>query len=567
MKDKILLATFAALAAVACTRDIAPDASLGVKLPEGQYKAGEPVTFRFEGDPDNIVFYSGENGHRYENRRRTEGDCDVFLDFKTLVRANGAGVYDNLRVLVSTDFNGVYDKQAVEAATWTDLTEHFRLSNGTDNYPSGQLKLNDYVGKGNFFLAFRYIGKGNQWIVRTADLVKVSPEGVGTSLGTMSTMGWNAVDCANEGSGVDKTNFTRLYFDGNKAGDDQDNDDWIISAPMDSKGLEPDTGVALKSLSDVMSEYSYVYTEPGIYKAVFETSSVWYDDSKWSVTEVEVTVVGEGGEESEPAPVLTVTSDKAEYIVGEEAVFTLSGEGVSNITFWAGDEGHDWEQRNNYDRYAKGNLTTRFTTRLDYMSGESPATDNLHFLISKDFSGVYDAGSIAAANWIDLSSACTFAKEGEDNISSGELSVNDWLDGDEDVFFALKYENESTWKNRWVVRAITVDAITPSGVKNNVAKMTTMDWQYVNVSGKAVWGGSGQLLINPALGDANEDWAISKSFERGSMKIGPDTGESLSGTGTKTYTFKAAGSYTVVVDYFDGKQWRQANCSVTVKEA
>ncbi len=555
---------FAALAAVSCTRDIAPDATLGVKLSEGQYKVGEPVTFSFEGDPDNIVFYSGENGHRYENRHRTEGDCDIFIDFRTLVRANTAGVYDNLRFLVSTDFNGVYDAESIKAATWTDLTEKFRFSSGTDNYPGGELKLNEYVGKGSFFIAFRYIGKGNQWIVRTADLVKVSPEGVGTSLGTMSTMGWNAVDCGNDGAGVDKTNFTRLYFDGNKAGDGQDNDDWIISAPMDSKGLEPDTGVALKNLSDVMSEYSYVYTEPGTYKAVFETSSVWYDDSKWSLTEVEVTIVGNGDEEPEPAPVLNLTSDKTEYVAGEEAVFTLSGNGVSNITLWTGDEGHDWEQRNNYDRSANGNLTARFTTRLDYMAGESPATDNLHFLISKDFSGVYDAGSIAEANWIDLSEDCTFAKEGEDNISSGELSVNDWLDGDEAVFFAFKYVNETTWKNRWVVRAITVDAITPSGVKNNVAKMATMDWQYVSVSGDAVWGGSGQLLINPALGDANEDWTISKPFERGSMKIGPDTGTAVSGLGDVKYTFKAAGTYTVVADYFNGTEWKQATASVTV---
>ena len=36
------------------------------------YYAGEPVKFNITGEIDNLVFYSGENGHRYEYRNRFE---------------------------------------------------------------------------------------------------------------------------------------------------------------------------------------------------------------------------------------------------------------------------------------------------------------------------------------------------------------------------------------------------------------------------------------------------------------------------------------------------------------
>ncbi len=569
MKNKILFIGLAALAAVSCLKDMAPDAALEVRLSEGQYKVGEPVTFKFEGDPDNIVFYSGEYGHMYENRHRTEGDCDLFLDFKTLVRSNDAGVYDNLRILVSTDFNGVYESADVEAATWTDLTDKFRFSKGDDNYPSGELKLNEYAGDGKFFIAFKYTGKGNQWIVRTADVSQVTPEGVRNNLASMATMDWKTVDYGNPGVGIDTKNLSRLYFDGLPAGNGEDNCDWVISKPLDARSLVPDSGMALKNLSTTMSEFEYIYDKPGVYKAVFETSSVWYEDSKYSLTEVEVKVIGNSDVEPDPVPNLILTADKAVYTVGETATFTLSGNGVSNITLWTGDAGHDWMERDNYSRTAKGNLAVNFSTLCDFTGGSSVVYDNLKFLASKDFSGVYDNQSILDATWTDLSGYCTFSS-GKDHTPSGELILNDHMDGDEPVYMAFKYTNDATWKNRWVVRSIRVDAITPLGVRNNVANMSSMNWEVINVKGSETWTIAGQLLMygNSKLTDnnmvENEDWVISKAFDRGSVSIGPDKGEGVE-LGSRTHVFKTAGTYTVVVDYFDGKLWRQETTTVTVK--
>ena len=565
MKNKIIYIGLVALAAVSCMKDIAPDANLGVKLSEGRYKVGEPVTFQFEGDPDNIVFYSGENGHMYENRHRTEGDCDIFVDFKTYVRSNVANVYDNLRILVSTDFNGVYDQAGVEAATWTDLTDQFRFSTGSDNYPSGELKLNEYVGKGSFFIAFKYTGKGNQWIVRTADVVKVTPEGVKNTLGTMSTMGWTVVDCGNPNAGVDKTNFSRLYFDGNAAGNGEDNNDWIISKPMDSKGLVPDTGVALKNLSTVMSEFTYTYYEPGTYKAVFETSSVWYDDSKYSLTEVEVTVVGDSEVEPDPVPVLTLTSNKSEYNVGEAAEFTLSGNGVSNITFWSGDAGNDWEFRDTYGRLG-GALGIKFNT-MRRGSGDA----KLQFRVSQKFNGQFTAENIKEDEWIDLTDKFTFAT-GTTITESNVVKLSEYLTSEiaeEPVYIAFRYVGK---KLLWSVKSVFFTEISPAGELGEFEKIGTGPnlWTAVSCADDAKkWTvTSDQLLFNlesTTYETDNDDWVIYNTPVVSSKILGPDKGEVINELGTKSYTFKTAGNYTVVVDYFDGKSWKQATTSVTVR--
>ena len=55
-----------------CDRDETESVDFGVKVqtPDAIY-AGQPVTFEFDGNPDYIVFYSGEKNNRYANHNRT----------------------------------------------------------------------------------------------------------------------------------------------------------------------------------------------------------------------------------------------------------------------------------------------------------------------------------------------------------------------------------------------------------------------------------------------------------------------------------------------------------------
>ena len=566
MKKTMMISGLAALGLLSCIKDEAPDAYLGVTLQQGQYRAGEPVTFKFEGDPDNIVFWSGENGHRYEYRERTQADCDIFLDFTSYVRNGDAG--KNLKICISTDFSGVYDEANVKAATWTDISDRFRFSPGTDNYPSGELQLDEYLqtasAGGNFFIAFRYTGGSNQWIVRSTDVDRQTPENVRSSMADMSSIGWQFVDCGNPDA---SWNFdgSRLYFDWN-TGAGTDNDDWAISGPLNASSVDPDTGTALKSLSTTMDEFTYTYNEPGIYKAVFATSSVWYSDSKYSLTEVEVKVVGEGSGADLP-PVLTVTPDKTACAAGEEVNFTLSGEGVSNIMFWSGEAGHEFQYRESYDRF--GDIAVNFTSFVRY----GVIYDNLKFLVSKDFTGVYDTENVSDATWTDLSEHLTFSA-GADRTESGEITLNQYLgeeqgneNPDADIYMAFHYtdnaENNVNRQNNWIIRTFNVDAISAAGVRSSLAAMSSMGWQAVDYANEdASWTiTSNQILIDGKNGAPNDDWVISKAFKRQS---GPDTGESVA-LGSFSHTFSTAGTYNIVFDWFDGMSWKQTNLTIIVE--
>ena len=60
----ILLAI--AFAFASCEHEIVSDATFSVTLDTSNtYKAGEPVVFHIIGEPDNVLFYSGESGAVY----------------------------------------------------------------------------------------------------------------------------------------------------------------------------------------------------------------------------------------------------------------------------------------------------------------------------------------------------------------------------------------------------------------------------------------------------------------------------------------------------------------------
>src|SRR5688572_10251951 len=68
------------------------------------YKAGDSVKFKISGNPDNLMFYSGEQGHKYELRQRDSAENDLQIEFKSLVQFGV--IYQNLQLMVSNDFNG-----------------------------------------------------------------------------------------------------------------------------------------------------------------------------------------------------------------------------------------------------------------------------------------------------------------------------------------------------------------------------------------------------------------------------------------------------------------------------
>lgn len=567
MKNIIRYCGLLLVGLAACMEDEAPSVKLNVALDKQVYQVGEPVTFKLNGNPDNIVFYSGEVGHNYAYKERYHADGDLLVKFNSWVRYGD--IYHNLKFLVSSDFSGIYDKENVEAATWIDLSDKFRFSVGDDQTPSGEVNLKEYVGAAEdarLFVAFRYEdeqkARQNNWIIRSIALDCVSAEGVRSSLATMPTMGWKVVDFENPAVTWNVSSTSQILIDG---GTNQPrNVDWVISQAFDVRKTTPDTGVALKNISTTMDEYQYVYTKPGTYEVVFETTSDWYNGGDHGLTRVTVEVQGTVEEEI-PAS-LSVLPDKVECKAGEPITFSLTGNNANNVVFYSGESGHNFDFRERF--YADNDMVVNFSTWVRY--GE--IYQNLQFLVSNDFNGIYDEGSVEAANWIDLSDKFTFSS-GVDRTPSGEVSLKEYAGDDPNaqLYVAFRYrDNEKPRQNNWIIRTITLDLISPEGVRSSSAAMSTMGWKVVDFKNPAVtWNisSSTQILIDGGTNQPeNDDWVISKAFNL--RKGTPDKGVSLNSVTSRdyTYTYNTPGTYKAVFDWYDGSNYSQVKLNIVVKE-
>ena len=171
----------------ACAKEKVGTPNFEVSTASLTYKAGDSVKFRISGNPDNLMFYSGEQGHKYELRKRDSADNDLQIEFKSLVQFGL--IYQNLQLFVSNNFNGKADTPSVKAATWTDISSKAVFSSGADNVPSGLISLKPYVNaqkpSSPIYIAFRYTDykkpQGqNRWVIRTFDANNVAPDGTVT---------------------------------------------------------------------------------------------------------------------------------------------------------------------------------------------------------------------------------------------------------------------------------------------------------------------------------------------------------------------------------------------------
>lgn len=293
MKKNLFFLTLLTLLGSSCMKEEMPPATIDVSIDSHSYRIGDTVTFRLAGKPDNIVFYSGESGRNYALRDRQYTNNDIQVNFSTLVQ--WGVIYDNLKLLVSNDFNGIYDEDNVSRATWVDVSDKFVFSEGADHVPSGTVSLKEYVSPvdtASFYIAFQYTdtqkNQQNRWVVRSFNANKISPEGVLTNLATMATGGWQAVSFLND-ERVWTITAAQLLMHGGIA-TDTDNDDWVITKGFKIRESVADMGVPIKNISSQRNEYKYVYQEAGIYTAVFETSSVWYSGEERDKMEIIIEV-------------------------------------------------------------------------------------------------------------------------------------------------------------------------------------------------------------------------------------------------------------------------------------
>ena len=274
-----------------------------VSVEKTTVKVNEEVNFKFEGNPGIISFYSGETLRDYAFKEgRIVPPGDIKLDFSTNV-ANGAQA-NQLSVMVSSDFNGVYDYENIKAATWTPVTDRFVYGTSSTFVASGSKSVSDLAveGKPLYFL-FKYIydpaktGTARTWGIRDFRVTSTTLLGTTVLLDQVKASFNIQSNPAKEvgRSYVTTTGTLTLYLRGNLTNSTANYlEDYAVSTPISvgSTDLGPDRPISVKGNSDArMSSYQHVYTKEGVYKVYFVATNANKNESKSVIRELEITVV------------------------------------------------------------------------------------------------------------------------------------------------------------------------------------------------------------------------------------------------------------------------------------
>lgn len=337
---------------VSCEKEIAVDAApdFHVTTEKSTYAAGEEIVFNVSGFAEIISFYSGEVGNDYEYKDGRVVDVSssgAMLSFNNAVQ-NGSQE-DQLAILISTDFNGDTSSLAsVKGATWIDITDQFSLATSSSFIPSGTLDISEYAATDPFYVAFRYItepqmenGDARQWMIEnfkitTRDTIydnvlpivnqneigfyvidedrEHNPSRTSVTATRLSILGHEYADPEDPIYDPDNPIFdpnnpiydpdSDVYdptaerpeympYDPDNPYNDPRRETWVVSKPISTNevNLGPDWSNGIRGIRDQkLVEFTYSYSNPGNYTAVFVGKNVTIDDEKESVQKIPITI-------------------------------------------------------------------------------------------------------------------------------------------------------------------------------------------------------------------------------------------------------------------------------------
>ena len=292
MKKKVLYILGLFMMA-SCQHDVVYEADYSVVLDAGNtYYAGEPVKFNITGEIDNLVFYSGENGHRYEYRNRFEVPLEkvvnatLHMDFQARYGAANA-----LEIYLSKDFtglsgtDGMADRATIQAMVDGGMQgwEKLEYKEGpSTQWTSQDFELKDYLN--NLSIAFHWCPpkldqtQRTYWINGQIDLELdgVDPVSMGIlDMGLTTVMMNEELDPYHKNNSdgsirFDNPNAAQICMQGIGANKlTYCLDGWIISTPAPLNKVSCDKGIVVKNLQNYLHEYEYTWTKPGTYKVTF----------------------------------------------------------------------------------------------------------------------------------------------------------------------------------------------------------------------------------------------------------------------------------------------------------
>src|SRR5690606_29657962 len=259
------------------------------------------IDFEFQGNPNIVVFYSGEQGRdfNYKEKRITTVTGSLNLSFSSNVQ-NGTQA-NQLKVMLSKNFNGEYDYQSIQNAGWTDITNRFLLGTSATFRASGANNIYDLIGAGHegpFYIAFQYtvlpqsqFGPGRTWGVQAFLLSGVTSYGA-TTIANMTNTGFRLIEQYPSGSGSSVIP-SLLTFRPNNTQTETASATWMVSSPIRISNIDlgPDRPIPIKNNTSArLGTYSHQYNSPGVYKATFVAINANIDAQEEVIREIELTI-------------------------------------------------------------------------------------------------------------------------------------------------------------------------------------------------------------------------------------------------------------------------------------
>lgn len=291
---------------VACKKDLTTDQpNVNITLLNNRstvgdtlvFKLGDTCKFAMTGYADNIVFWSGQGGNKYEYRERA-----MQLGIPTLSFTSAAqyGTQTNTLQVLATNKLPAMDSATVVNAAWTNITSRATLSNSATPVNSGNVNLSDLVSGVNdsLFIAFKYSGLTGStqrtWTITNYMVNNVLPDNVSNLSGLAGDANFwtrygNVWSPANARWVATTTSLTIV----GGAATAPTNTSWIISKPLYVGRVSPDISTAtVKNITaSATTSYAFKYDAVGKYKATFTIYNVTPDDRKGAVKEFNIKII------------------------------------------------------------------------------------------------------------------------------------------------------------------------------------------------------------------------------------------------------------------------------------
>ena len=291
---------------------------LEVSTDSTTYHVGDTVIFHLNGNPDIISFYSGEPGNAYEfaNQDRIV-ESTTTVSFQTQNRsqtyvgidAGSSYCQDNqLKVKISTDFNGKMNSDSVKSATWIDITDKFSLgplscSSSSSYIAAGTVDLTQYLADEQpFYFAFEYInrpnkdfGNSNIWRFSNFAITAVSDAG-SVNIASQSSALWSPVFVGESWDPVRgfSSTTTVVTMRADPAYRDIEQELWCISAPLKVDkviNVGADISVPIKAVSEIpLTTYNHTFKKTGSYTVTFLAANSNIYDRKEVIRQIQITV-------------------------------------------------------------------------------------------------------------------------------------------------------------------------------------------------------------------------------------------------------------------------------------